>query len=123
MRKLSRIAWLYIGAVVAAAAIVLGAGPFTGLNWSQIGVLGLEFDRQWAPLIARREEYDPAKFVELIELADRAGRSLGEHKSRLADEPLIRVPMQVHQRALVKRREVANLDALRISVSNLVDPA
>lgn len=43
-----------------------------------IGALGLEFDRQWAPLIARREEYEPAKFLELIEFADRAGKPLGE---------------------------------------------
>jgi len=39
--KLSRIAWLYVGAVLAAAVVVLAKGPFTGLNWSQIGVLGL----------------------------------------------------------------------------------
>ena len=41
MGRLSRIGWIYIGAVIMAAAIVLAAGPFTGLNWSQIGVLGL----------------------------------------------------------------------------------
>ena len=41
MDKLSRIAWLYIGAVIAAAVIVLAKGPYAGLNWSQIGVLGL----------------------------------------------------------------------------------
>ena len=41
MDKLSRIAWLYIGAVIAAAVIVLVRGPYTGLDWSQIGVLGL----------------------------------------------------------------------------------
>ena len=41
MDKLSRIAWLYIGAVIAAAVIVVARGPFTGLNWGQIGVLGL----------------------------------------------------------------------------------
>jgi HD superfamily phosphohydrolase YqeK len=39
--KLSRIAWLYIGAVIAAAVIVVARGPYTGLNWGQIGVLGL----------------------------------------------------------------------------------
>jgi len=39
--KLSSIAWLYIGAVIAAAAIVLAKGPYTGLDWSQIGVLAL----------------------------------------------------------------------------------
>ena len=43
-----------------------------------IGGLGLIFDRKWAPLIARREEYNEHKFVELIELADRAGKPLGE---------------------------------------------
>ena len=41
MSKLSSIAWLYIGAVIAAAAIVLAKGPYTGLDWSQIGVLAL----------------------------------------------------------------------------------
>jgi hypothetical protein len=51
----------------------------------QIGVLGLEFDREWAPLIARREEYDSAKFVELIELADRAGQYLGEFLYAIAE--------------------------------------
>jgi HD superfamily phosphohydrolase YqeK len=39
--KLSSIAWLYVGAVITAAAIVLAAGPYTRLDWSQIGVLGL----------------------------------------------------------------------------------
>lgn len=50
-----------------------------------IGVLGLEFDREWAPLIARREEYEPAKFVELLEHADRAGQSLGEFLHAIAE--------------------------------------
>jgi hypothetical protein len=39
--KFSRIAWLYIGVVVAAAAAVAAMGPYHGLDWSQIGVLGL----------------------------------------------------------------------------------
>ena len=41
MDRLSRIAWLYIGAAVAAAVIVVVKGPYAGLDWSQIGVLGL----------------------------------------------------------------------------------
>ncbi|HEY0937810.1 MAG TPA: HD-GYP domain-containing protein [Trebonia sp.] len=41
MDRLSRIAWLYIGAVTAAAVVVLAAGPFTSLHWSQVAVLGL----------------------------------------------------------------------------------
>jgi HD superfamily phosphohydrolase YqeK len=41
MGKLSPIAWVYIGAVITAAAIVLAAGSYTGLDWSQIGVLAL----------------------------------------------------------------------------------
>ncbi|MGH3251338.1 MAG: HD-GYP domain-containing protein [Trebonia sp.] len=41
MGKLSRIAWLYVGAVIAAAVIVVAVGPYSGLNWSQIAVLGL----------------------------------------------------------------------------------
>jgi hypothetical protein len=43
-----------------------------------IGALGLVFDRDWAPLISRREEYDERKFVELIELADGARLKLGD---------------------------------------------
>jgi hypothetical protein len=42
-----------------------------------IGAVGLVFDREWAALIARREEYDPGKFLELIALADDAGVALG----------------------------------------------
>jgi hypothetical protein len=38
---LSRIAWLYVGAVVAAAVIVLAVGPYTTLAWRQVAVLGL----------------------------------------------------------------------------------
>ncbi|MGC1398152.1 hypothetical protein [Candidatus Binatus sp.] len=43
-----------------------------------IGGLLLTFDREYAPLIARREEYDPDSFVRLIGLADRAGKPIGE---------------------------------------------
>jgi HD superfamily phosphohydrolase YqeK len=39
--RLSRIAWLYIGAVIAAAVIVIAAGPFTMLHWKQVLALGL----------------------------------------------------------------------------------
>src|SRR6201996_6983480 len=39
--RLSRIGWLYIGAVVVAALVVVAAGPFTALDWGQIVVLGL----------------------------------------------------------------------------------
>ena len=41
MGKLSRIAWLYIGAVVTVAAIAVARGPFSGIQWSQVAVLGL----------------------------------------------------------------------------------
>ena len=37
--KLSRIAWLYIGAVVTVAAIAVAQGPFSGIQWSQVAVL------------------------------------------------------------------------------------
>ena len=57
----------------------------TGAGASGIGVLGLEFDRAWAPKIARREEYDQAKFVALIDLADKAQKSLGEFLLALAE--------------------------------------
>ena len=49
-----------------------------------IGAVGLVFDREWAALIARREEYDSAKFLELIALADAAGAGLGEFLLEIA---------------------------------------
>lgn len=51
-----------------------------------IGALLLTFDRSAAPLISRREEYDPDAFVRLIELADRAGLPLGEFLLNFARE-------------------------------------
>jgi hypothetical protein len=49
-----------------------------------IGGLLLTFDRECAPLIARREEYDPDPFERLIGLADRAGQPLGEFLMEIA---------------------------------------
>jgi hypothetical protein len=51
---------------------------------SGIGGLLLSFDRECAPLIARREEYDPDAFEQLIGLSDRAGTSLGEFLMEIA---------------------------------------
>ena len=51
-----------------------------------IGGLLLTFDRECAPLIARREEYDADAFVRLIGLADHAGTSLGEFLMEIASE-------------------------------------
>src|SRR6202044_2539978 len=39
--RLSRVAWLYIGIVVAAAVVMIALGPFGGLDWVQVGALGL----------------------------------------------------------------------------------
>jgi hypothetical protein len=50
-----------------------------------IGALGLEFDREWAERLARREEYDPAKFLQLLEFADRARTPLGEFLLSIAE--------------------------------------
>jgi hypothetical protein len=50
-----------------------------------IGALGLVFDRQWAGRLAQREEYDPAKFLELLDYADRAGKPLGEFLLQIAE--------------------------------------
>jgi hypothetical protein len=47
-------------------------------NADSFGAILLTFDRAAAPLISRREEYDPAAFVRLLEHADRAGLPLGE---------------------------------------------
>ncbi len=49
-----------------------------------IGGLLLTFDREYAPMIARREEYDPNGFARLIGLADRAGQPLGEYLMEIA---------------------------------------
>jgi hypothetical protein len=47
-------------------------------NGSGIGALGLIFDRDSAPLIARREEYDAGKLNELLDLADHAALPIGD---------------------------------------------
>jgi HD superfamily phosphohydrolase YqeK len=41
--RLSRATWLYIGAVVAAAAFVVAHGPFAGIEWSRLAVLAILF--------------------------------------------------------------------------------
>ena len=41
MRKLSLIARLYIGVVIAAGVAVIALGPFHGIDWNQVVVLGL----------------------------------------------------------------------------------
>ena len=41
MAKLSRVALLYIGVVVAAAAVLVAKGPFTGLSWRYVVFLGI----------------------------------------------------------------------------------
>jgi hypothetical protein len=55
-----------------------------GLEGGGIGALLLTFDRKSAPMIARREEYDPDAFERLIEIAERAGKPLGEFLIEIA---------------------------------------
>ena len=55
-------------------------------NDGGIGGLLLTFDREFAPLIARREEYDPDAFARLIAIADRAGQPIGEFLMEIARE-------------------------------------
>ncbi len=62
--------------------IVAEAG---GDGQNGIGALGLIFDRRWAERLARREEYDPARFLQLIDLADRARKPLGEFLLQIAE--------------------------------------
>ncbi|HEY2664124.1 MAG TPA: hypothetical protein VGI47_07265 [Candidatus Binataceae bacterium] len=52
---------------------------------NEIGALGLTFDRTQAPDLARREEYDPDRLLELLGIADRAGRPLGEFLMEIAE--------------------------------------
>jgi hypothetical protein len=58
----------------------------TSADDAGIGGLLLTFDREHAPLIARREEYDPDAFERLIGLADRAGQPLGEFLMEIAND-------------------------------------
>jgi hypothetical protein len=71
----------------ATARPVNGNGPFAihdNSGCTGLGALGLIFDRDSAPLIARREEYDAAKLNELLDRADRAGLPIGEFLMPLA---------------------------------------
>ncbi len=49
-----------------------------------VGAVGLVFERRWAALIARREEYDSDRFVDLIARADAAGADLGSFLLEIA---------------------------------------
>jgi hypothetical protein len=60
-------------------------GDAAGNGEDGIGALGIVFDRQWAEPLARREEYDPAKFLELLDFADRARKPLGEFLLQIAE--------------------------------------
>jgi len=61
----------------ATSANGIGHASAAAANGGGIGALGLVFDREAAPLIARREEYDADKLNELLDLADRGGMPLG----------------------------------------------
>ena len=54
------------------------------LNGPGIGALGLVFDRDSAPLIAHREEYDAGKLNELLDLADYDGMLIGDFLMAIA---------------------------------------
>jgi hypothetical protein len=73
----------------------------TGNRGAGVGAVGLVLDRHWAPRIAKREEYSPEKFVELIEFADRAGQPLGEF--------LLEIARRAHFDLLAYRRALREL--------------
>jgi hypothetical protein len=50
----------------------------------EVGGLLLEFDAEWAARISTREEYDSANFLRLLDMAERAGRPLGEYLLTIA---------------------------------------
>ncbi len=56
----------------------------TSTGAAGIGGLLLTFDRESAPMIARREEYSPAAFARLLALADRAAKPLGVYLLEIA---------------------------------------
>lgn len=72
-----------------------------GGEGSGIGGLLLTFDREQAPMIARREEYDPDAFEQLLALADSKGRPLGDLLASVARE--------THHRLLDYRRALCEL--------------
>jgi hypothetical protein len=66
----------------------------------EIGALGLVFDRRWAEMIARREEYSPEKFLELLAIADRAGQPIGRFLLEMARS--VRFNLLAYRRELFK---------------------
>jgi hypothetical protein len=65
-------------------SVPISARVSPSVSVDEIGALGLIFDREVAPAIARREEYEPGKLAELIEIADRAGKPVGEFLMEIA---------------------------------------
>ncbi len=83
---------------------VVAGEPITGRlagKGAGVGALGLVFDRDWAQRIARREEYSPEKFAELIALAESAGQPLGAYLLDIAQRTGFDLP--AYRRALCER--------------------
>jgi hypothetical protein len=57
---------------------ISGYQGFGRQDGGELGALALLFERRWAADLARREEYDPDKFLQLLEISDRAQQPLGE---------------------------------------------
>jgi hypothetical protein len=68
---------------------------------SGLGAVLLTFDRELAPMIAAREEYAPDAFLNLLELADRAGVALGAYLLEIARAT--RFDLLAYRRALRER--------------------
>ncbi len=68
MGRLPRAAWIYIGAVAAAAAFVLARGPFTGISWTRLAVLAfllLVCESASIPITPRRLAWSPSSAATL----------------------------------------------------------
>jgi HD superfamily phosphohydrolase YqeK len=63
LRRLSQAVWVYIAIVVAAASVEIARGPFRGIRWYELAVLGLLFlvcDSTPAPLSRRWAAWSPS---------------------------------------------------------------
>src|ERR1019366_5968509 len=65
-------------------SLPIAASTAADIHGGGIGGLLLTFDRESAPTIARREDYDAYAFERLIGLAERAGKPLGEYLMKIA---------------------------------------
>ena len=105
MGRLSRATWLYIGTVVAAAAVVLAVSPHQGISWSRLTVLAVLFlvcESLPTAIMPRRIAWSPGYAATLasVVLVGPAGAAMVGAVSAFALRRGLSVPQRIFNGAM-----------------------